>query len=127
MAFTFCTSGAAKLKAGAGKTSDMGTTSDSITPTDLDNWSDEAESVICGAARIDLIDKWNNNQLTESGKHILQMLESAMVAQNILAFDMSGYFSRQEAEIVLDVLENQIRRGLSQITEDKIKTYLKAT
>lgn len=120
MAFTFCTSGAAKIKAGI-NTTDVDT---NIGNSLLENWSDEAENLICATARNDLITDFSS--LTANGKQILQMLASSLIAQNIISYDQTGYLPR-EAETMLDKLENDIRRGLALISDDKIKTYLTAT
>jgi len=120
MAWTFCTSGAAIAKAGANANSTIIANGDTLA-----DWSNEAENIICDIARVDLVDKYDS--LTANGKNILSMLASNMIAQFIIHYDMSGYTTKREAETMLDILENQIRRNISFIENDRIKTYLSAT
>lgn len=120
MSWTFCTSGQAIVKAGANANSAI-----TISNQTLADWSDEAEHMICNIARVDLIGSYSS--LTANGKDILQNIASAMVAQNIVTYDLSSYSSNREAETILDVLENNIRRGINLIENDKIKSYLGAT
>lgn len=119
MAWTLCTSGSAIVKAGVNANSTI-VASGSV----LSNWSDEAEAYVCDLTRFDVVT--NFSSLTSNGKQILQTLCSSMIAQRILAYDPSGYFSRQ-AETILDVLENEIDRCSVLVKDDKIKTYLQAT
>lgn len=120
MTWTFCTSGAAINKAGANANSTIVASGAALT-----NWCDEAEAFICSEARVDLVTDYSN--LTANGKHILQQLCSDIIGQQIVGYDMGGYVDRREAETILDILENRIRRNISLITNDNIKTYLGAT
>lgn len=115
MSFTLCTSGAAIVKAGANS---AGST---LTISQLNNFSDEAEALCCAAARSDVVT--NFGTLTTNGKQILQMITSSHIAHSILGYDGSGLPSR-ELETRLDILENDVERGLALIREDKNKTYL---
>lgn len=119
MSWTFCTSGSAILKAGANRN-----TAIAASGSTLANWSDEAESVICDMARVDMIT--NYSSLTSSGKQILSELSSSMIAQKIISYDMSGY-TKSEATLMMNVLENNIVKSAALIKEDKVKTYLAAT
>lgn len=120
MAWTLCTSGSAVAKAGANANSTI-TASGSA----LAVWSDEAESYVSSLARVDLVSNYGN--LTANGKQILNELTSSLIAEKIIMYDMSGYTSRGEASMMLNVIENNIVRNISLIKEDKIKTYLGAT
>jgi hypothetical protein len=55
---------------------------------------------------------------------VLADLVASWVAQQIIMYDMSGYTTRTEAQTMLDVLENNIRRAMQILEEDKNKTYL---
>jgi hypothetical protein len=120
MTWTFCTSGAAIVKAGANANSTI-VASGAV----LADWSDEAESIICDIARDDLVTDFAS--LTANGKQILQNMSSALVAQKIIMYDMSGYTSRTESVTMLNILENDITRGIRLIKEGKAKRYLGAT
>lgn len=119
MAWTLCTSGAAIVKAGANANTTI-----IASGAALLNWSNEAESYICDVARYDVVT--NLTSLTTQGKEILQLLASSLIAQQIIGYDMSGYFSRQ-AETMLDILQSRIDKVEKLIGEDKIKTYLEIT
>lgn len=108
MAFAFATSGAAILKAGAGASSTI-----TANAAALDLWGDEADALIRATGRNDFA----------SVKEVCDMIETAYVGQKIINYDMRGYSSVAMAETMLDVLENDIRRGLKLLEDDKVKTY----
>ena len=91
----------------------------------LGEWCDEAEAVINDTARVDLVTNYDN--LTANGKKICQNIASCFVAQGIVTYSPIDYLSQGSAELMLDYLENQIRRNLKLLEEDKVKAYLKAT
>jgi hypothetical protein len=117
MSWGLCSSLAAVRKAGANANSTI-----TASGAALASWSDEAEAVACAEARYDVVTNWAS--LTAKGKEIFQALTTALIAQNIISYDMSGYTSRMEAQTMLDVLENQVGRVLGEITDKNIKTYL---
>jgi hypothetical protein len=117
MAWTFCTSGAAIWK--AGEKADATATASGAWLAKL---SDEAENYLCALTRNDLITNWSS--LTAKGKEILQKYCSAYVAQNIINYNMSGYTSRNEAIMMLNVLENQQSECKKELKESKVKEYL---
>jgi hypothetical protein len=119
MSWTFCTSGAAISKAGSRANSTI-----VASGATLATWSDEAENVICDVARANLINSYSS--LTTNGKSILGNIASSLIAQKIISYDISSYGSSRTAETILDILENEIKRGLTLIEEDKIKKYLGA-
>ena len=120
MTWTLCTSGAAIAKAGVNANSTI-----IASGARLAEWCDEAESTICDVARVDVVTSYAN--LKSNGKYILQDLCSSMIAQKIINYDINSYSSSREAETMLDILENNIRRGISKVEDDKIKTYILAT
>jgi len=119
MAWTFCTSGAAVVKAGLNVNSTI-----VASGATLANWSNEAESVICDIARVDLITAFSS--LTANGKEILQQLSSDMIAQKIIGYEPEA-IGTTGATLRLNILENNIRRNINLIENDRIKTYLTAT
>ena len=119
MAFTFCTSGTAIAKAGANVNSDI-----IVSGTPMTEWSDEAESICCNEARVDLLK--NYSSLTSGGKEILSAITSSYIAQQIINYEPEA-IGTSGATLRINILENNIRRGLKQIKDDNIKTYLGAT
>ena len=122
MAWTLCTSGSAIATAGANVNSTISSYASS--KTTLDKWSDEAESMCCNAARVDLSGSYAN--LTDAGKQILNSICSAYVAQKIINYEPEAV-GLTGAALRLNMLQTQIEQGLNQIEGDKVKTYLNAT
>lgn len=120
MSWVFCTSGQAINKAGRSANSTITASNQALA-----SWSDEVEEFICNVSRVDMIT--NYNSLKANGKEILQMLASSMIAQNIIGYDIASYPLSRHAETILDLRENEIRRCLKLIEDDKVKTYLQAT
>lgn len=121
MAWTFCTSGAVFLKAGLTESEVTG----NISGAELNSLSDEAESIICDIARVDLVSDYAN--VKANGKQILSNLASNIIAQKVVVISRNEYNSQREMETVLDVAENDIVNYKNMIKEDKIKTYLSVT
>ena len=119
MTWTLGTSGSAIAKAGAGANSII-----IADDTNLAIWSDEAEAYVCDTARVDVVSNYEN--LTTNGKKILDELASSLIAQKIINYDIDA-IGRGTANMMLNVLENNIVRAISLISDDKIKTYLEAT
>lgn len=117
MSWTLTTSGAVIIKAGANASS-TATASGGL----LLDLSDEVESYICSLMRSDVVSDYSS--LTSNGKQILGRLASNLIAQQVIAYDTSGFFSRAEAETALDVLENSIRKDEAIVKDDKNKSYL---
>ena len=119
MAWTLHTSGGCIWTAGANANSTI-TASGSA----LAQWSNEAEAMCCNEARVDVVT--NYSSLTAQGKAILASICDAYVAQKIIGYEPEA-IGTAGASLRLNVCENTMRRGLNQIKEDKIKTYLAAT
>ncbi len=118
MTWTLCTSGAAITKAGANANTDI-----IASGAALARWSDEAQSAAATIARSDVVA--NFGSLETNGKEVLQDFCSSFIAQRMIAYDMSGFTSRNEAIMMLNVLENNIGNATRLIKEDRNKTYLK--
>ena len=119
MTWTLCTSGSAINKAGIYANATI-----IASGSALASYYDEVESIICSIARVDVVTAYSG--LTSYGKQILGNLASSMVAQKIICYDPNA-IGRSTATLRLNILENDIRRGISLISEDKVKTYLKVT
>jgi len=123
MSWTFTSSGAVLGK--AGKNAQAIVDAISTSRATLLGWTDEIDATISDTARIDLVS--NYGSLDSTGKNILGSIVSAFVAQKIINYDMDSIGSSRKVETMLDVLENDVRRGLTLIKEDNVKKYLGAT
>lgn len=124
MSWTLCTSGSAIAKAGAYCNSNIISYDATYKPI-LDTWSDEVEGLVCDVARVSLSGSYAS--LNAAGKQVLGTLTSSWIAQKIINYDMGGFTSLGEATTMLNVLENDIKRCIDLVKDDKIKTYLGAT
>ena len=86
---------------------------------------DEALSLVSNIARVDLSGGYAGYSYAK--KKIIQDVMTAYIAQQVISYDMSGYTSRGEAIQILNVLENNIRRNLDLLKDDKYKTFIGAT
>lgn len=109
MSWTLSTSGAALIKAGAGRNT-------YVSGAYLDKFSDEAEGQINGLSRYDWVA--NYASVGANFKPILDDAVSDIVAMKIINFDMNGYPARQ-AETMLDVLRDNLLRNLEILKDDK--------
>ena len=118
MAFTFCTSEAIVVKAGAGANA-TAIASAAI----LANFSGYAEATILGVSRHD----WVTNYSTAgaNAKLILGDIASSLAAIPLITYDMSGYTSRIEAEDMINVQRDIALRGLSIIRDQKAVDFIK--
>jgi len=117
MSWTLHTSGSAIATAGANVNSTI-----TASGSTLALWSDEAESFVSNAARYDVVT--NYNSLTSEGKEILRSICDAYVAQKIINYEPEA-IGTIGAALRLNFLQTQIQQGISQIENDKIKSYLK--
>lgn len=109
MSWTFCSSGAAVIKAGA-NCSTIAKASGAI----LEAFSTDAEGRICAELHTDFITGYSG--LDTGIKYMLSDICSSLIAMNIVSYDMSGYTDRREAETILDVLDDRVRAGLKTLT-----------
>lgn len=119
MAWTLCTSGSAIVKAGANANSTITASGSSMA-----QFSSEAEALICNAARVDVVTAYAS--LTAEGKQILGSIASSYIGQQIINYEPEA-IGTTGAALRLNLLETNISRGLRQISEDKIKTYMSIT
>ncbi|KKL47074.1 hypothetical protein LCGC14_2339190 [marine sediment metagenome] len=120
MVWALCTSGQAITKAGVNANSTITASGQA-----LSNWSDETESAICSVANKNVVSNFSG--LTANGKEIMAQLASDIIGQQIINYDMSGYTSRHEATMMLNVLENRISKNKAIIKESDNKAYLGLT
>lgn len=113
MSWTLCTSGAAYGKAGANASSTITTWS---TGEDyMNEWSDEVEALINSETRYDWVA--NYASVGTNFQHALSAASSAMIANFIINYDMSGFTSRTEAQTMLDVNSDIYTRALGYLKD----------
>ena len=112
MAWTFTTSGAATERAGAN-------VSDTIKADEaaLNKFSDHAEGRIESESRRSWRENWGS--VASGAQVLIGDIASALVAMDMINFDMSGYTSRQEAGTMLDVLDDRANKGLKILKDFK--------
>jgi len=116
MSWKLCTSGAAVYKAGEHVNSTV-----SGSGTILAKWSDEAEGNICFETNTNWID--NYSALSTEAKAILSDVCSSKIAKRIIAYDTTGYLSR-ESDMLMNMNDDIENKGLQILKgkADKLKT-----
>lgn len=105
MAWTFCTSGAAVAKAGANANTTI-----TASGAALKRWSEDVESTINAESRYDWTASYSS--LGDNYKKALSHVASAMIAQNIISYDLTSYIF-SESTTMLNFLDNQIKSSMS--------------
>lgn len=105
MAWTLCTSGAAIAKAGTHANSTI-VASGSVLAT----WSDEVEARISGLIHTD------STTLSTPISTALGDIASSMIAQNIIAWDTTGYLAR-EADMLMNLNDEIITKSLASLSK----------
>lgn len=82
----------------------------------------QAEGFICGQSRYD----WVTNYATIStiGKEFLRDICSSLAAVHAINYDMSGFTSRTEAQVMLDVNYSLVVEGINLLREDKFRKFV---
>ena len=96
MSWTLTTSGASVLKAGVGANAAL-----IVSGASLIILADQAEQTFCGLTRKDWLTGYSS--IDTNLKLMISDAVSSMIANKIIQYDMSGYNSRLEAQIMLDV------------------------
>jgi len=115
MSFLFCTSGAIVIKAGR-YPSDTAAASAAI----LQQFSDDAEGYINAITRYDWIA--NYSSVSTNFKQVLADAASCLAGAYIIAYDMSGYTSRGEAESMINILYDRAAKAIEALRDEKLKT-----
>lgn len=105
MSWTLCTSGAAILKAGTHANSTI-----IASGSALATWSTEAEGRIEAETRRTWVANYSG--LSTGIKGVLGDVCSSLIAMNIVAYDTTGYLTR-EADTLLNVNDEKFSRGLA--------------
>ena len=118
MSFSLCSSQAIIRKAGSNVNTTIAASGAAIS-----NWCDQAEGYIINATRRDWVD-----QIASVDSDIVKALNdccSSLAAMKLIEYDMSGYFSRLEAQTMLDVLRDnatQIIKDLQDFKSNEVKS-----
>ena len=117
----FCNQAEMLRKAGANVNSDLNATNDT-TFTYSNDFISQAESIINCRTR----KNWSKvyDDLDDDVKMILKQVASDIAATYCINYDMSNFASRDEAETMLDVLNNSINRGLQLLKDKKVETFI---
>ena len=118
MAPTMASSGQVLAKAGA----NVSATITADAGEEIEQFLAEAESYVNAVTRINYTDTYA--ALNADKKEILTMVVSAKAAMPCITYDMSGYSSRYEAETMLDVLNDEVLKGISLLKDKKQTTFI---
>ena len=82
----------------------------------------QAESVVNAFCRYNFSDAFSG--LSSDVKYLLSDVVSGLVAIELIAYDMSGYTSRTEAENKINVLRDSVLRNLSLLRDKKVQEFM---
>ena len=114
MAETLCDSGAVKLKAGANASV--------LTAAQYTQLINQAESYINDLARNDYVASYSG--LATDKKKILEDCASCHAAISVINYDMSGFTSRQEALIMVNILWARMQECLRLLNNDNTRGFI---
>ena len=118
MSFTFCTSGAAVIKAGFHRNTAIDATATASGALIL--WSNEAEGRIEAETHTDWTTTYSS--LPTGIKNILAETASSLIAMKIISYDPTGYLTR-EADMLMNNNDDIVKSGLA-VLSDKTKHTL---
>lgn len=90
----------------------------------INDFMTQAESLINSTVTFNFSDAYSG--LNVDVKGILKMAASAKAAQSVINFDMSGFTSRQEAIMMLNVLENDYDSAIAALKEKNKQDFMNA-
>ena len=105
---TFCSFADVVYKAGVGAATEASVAM-------INNFIEEAEGVIVATTRIGFLTSWA--ALNTNVQQLLTECASAHAAKALINYDTTGFYSRQAAEIALDVNDDNFKRSLKQLTD----------
>jgi hypothetical protein len=82
----------------------------------------KAESFICAQARYDYVT--NYASVSTIGKEFLRDIASCYAAIKCIKQDMSGFFSRVESQVMLDVLWSSVVEGINLLRDDNYRIFV---
>lgn len=114
MTETLCSSGAVKLKAGLN--------APTLTSAQYTQLINQAEGFVVSSSRYDWV--LNYASVSTIGKTLLEDAVSSYAAINAVGYDMSGFTSREEAQILLDVNWSKVVECVNLLRDEKFKTFV---
>ena len=114
MTETLCDSGAVKIKAGANAAT--------LTASQYTDIINRAEGFVCAAARYDFITNYAN--ISNIGKNFLKDVTSSKAAIEVINYDMSGFTSRTEAQVMLDINYSILVDGINLLRDEKFRSFI---
>lgn len=81
----------------------------------IEQFIEEAEGVVISETRTDWITGYAD--VNAYNKFLLRECVSSHAAKAIVNYDTSGFFSRQAAEVTLNVLDDQFNRSLATLKD----------
>ena len=114
MAPTLCTSGQVVLKAGAN--------APILNEAQYDSLIENAESFVNVSTKFDWIASYPS--LTSGAKLLLSDTVASYAAIDLINYDMSGYTSRTEAQVMLDVNWSKTVEGINLLKDDNYRTFI---
>ncbi len=112
MAFTLCTSGSAVTKAGLD--ANVNIIKDNVV---LNRWSDETEGYINSETRKDWLDDTPKSNFSGS----LSDVASSHIAMKIVNYDLDSYPTLSQAQTILDVNADIVRKGIAFLKDDNVQ------
>lgn len=112
---TFCTTAEAIRKAGEGANATA------ITEAYVNQFVKEAEGYIMVGIRYDY--KTTYATLKAETKELLREATSNMAATYVITYDMGGYTSRTEAELMINYLKTRADECIQLLQDQKTTTY----
>lgn len=115
MTETLCDSGMVKLKAGAN-------VSTALTAANYTTLINEAENYIASATRRDYVAAYSG--LSSNKKLILEDTASCHAAIGAINYNMSGFTSRQEALIMVNILWARIMENIKLLKDKDVQGFI---
>ncbi len=117
MSFAFCSSGAIGQKSGVNVNSSIAASGAIISEI-----ADQAESFINCATKKNWSDSYT--ALNADVKSILTQAATDLGAMYLIEYDMSGFTSRAEAGVMLNVLRDSFERSLAVLKDSEVQTFM---
>ena len=114
MVTTLCVSGGVVLKAG--------TNSKLLTEAQFEELINQAEGFISAQARYDYVT--NYASISDIGKQLLEDTCTSKAAMFVINNDMSGFSSRTEAQVMLDVNNSQVVDNINLLRDADFKQFV---
>jgi hypothetical protein len=114
MTETLCDSGAVKIKAGAN--------APTFTAAQYTDAINKAEGFVCTQARYDYVT--NYASVSAIGKTFLKDVTSSKAAIEVMNNDMSGFTSRTESQVMLDVNYTNVVDCVNLLRDDKFRDFV---